>query len=88
MNDMAVKPFKIGQYVMMSEEGLRNHGEKYRNVVFKIDDVCPIDFNSIGTIHVVIILSKLGRAIVNLRTTLLVCQVFDSPIHNEHSTNW
>ena len=48
MNDMAVKPFKIGQYVVMSKEGLRNHGEKYRNVVFKIDDVCPIDFNFVG----------------------------------------
>ena len=48
MNDMTVKPFKIGQYVVMSEEGLRNYGEKYRNVVFKIDYVCPIDFNFIG----------------------------------------
>ena len=48
MSDMAVKPFKIGQYVVMSEEGLRNYGEKYRNVVFKIDYVCPIDFNFIG----------------------------------------
>ena len=45
---MVVKPFKIGQHVVMSERGLRNHGEKYRNVVFKIDDVCPIDFNFIG----------------------------------------
>ena len=45
---MTVKPFKIGQHVVMSERGLRNHGEKYRNVVFKIDDVCPIDFNFIG----------------------------------------
>ena len=48
MNDMTVKPFKIGQYVVMSEEGLRNYGEKYRNVIFKIDYVCPIDFNFIG----------------------------------------
>ena len=48
MNDMTVKPFKIGLYVVMSEEGLRNYGEKYRNVVFKIDYVCPIDFNFIG----------------------------------------
>ena len=46
--NMTVKPFKIGQHVVMSERGLRNHGEKYRNVVFKIDDVCPIDFNFIG----------------------------------------
>ena len=45
---MIVKPFKIGQHVVMSERGLRNHGEKYRNVVFKIDDVCPIDFNFVG----------------------------------------
>ena len=45
---MAVKPFKIGQHVMMSEEGLRHHGEKYRNTVFKINDVCPIAFNFIG----------------------------------------
>jgi hypothetical protein len=45
---MAVKPFKIGQHVMMSEEGLRHHGEKYRNIVFKINHVCPISFNFIG----------------------------------------
>tara|TARA_B100000953_G_scaffold282345_1_gene260468 strand:- start:119 stop:388 length:270 start_codon:yes stop_codon:yes gene_type:complete len=45
---MAVKPFKIGQHVMMSEEGLRHHGEKYRNTVFKINYVCPISFNFIG----------------------------------------
>ena len=45
---MAVKPFKIGQHVMMSEEGLRHHGEKYRNTVFKINHVCPISFNFIG----------------------------------------
>ena len=45
---MAVKPFKIGQHVMMSEEGLRHHGEKYRNTVFKINNVCPILFNFIG----------------------------------------
>ena len=45
---MAVKPFKIGQHVVMSERGLRNYGEKYRTVVFNIDDVCPIDFNFIG----------------------------------------
>ena len=45
---MAVKPFKIGQHVMMSEEGLRHHGEKYRNTVFKINYVCPILFNFIG----------------------------------------
>ena len=32
----------------MSEEGLRNYGEKYRNVIFKIDYVCPIDFNFVG----------------------------------------
>ena len=45
---MAVKPFKIGQHVMMSEEGLKHHGEKYRNTVFKINYVCPISFNFIG----------------------------------------
>jgi len=45
---MAVKPFKIGQHVMMSEEGLRHHGEKYRNTVFKINYVCPVSFNFIG----------------------------------------
>ena len=45
---MAVKPFKIGQYVMMTEEGIKNHGEKYRNTVFKINNVCPILFNFIG----------------------------------------
>ena len=45
---MAVKPFKVGQRVMMSEEGIKNHGEKYRNTVFKINDVCPIAFNFIG----------------------------------------
>ena len=45
---MAVKPFKIGQHVMMSEEGLRHHGEKYRNTIFKINYVCPILFNFIG----------------------------------------
>ena len=45
---MAVKPFKIGQHVMMSEEGLRHHGEKYRNTIFKINYVCPISFNFIG----------------------------------------
>ena len=45
---MAVKTFKIGQHVMMSEEGLRHHGEKYRNTVFKINYVCPISFNFIG----------------------------------------
>ena len=45
---MAVKPFKIGQHVMMSEEGLRHHGGKYRNTVFKINYVCPILFNFIG----------------------------------------
>ena len=45
---MAVKPFKIGQHVMMSEEGLRHHGEKYRNTVFTVVNVCPILFNFIG----------------------------------------
>ena len=45
---MMVKPFKVGQHVMMSEEGLRHHGEKYRNTVFKINYVCPILFNFIG----------------------------------------
>ena len=45
---MTVKPFKVGQRVMMSEEGIKNHGEKYRNTVFKINDVCPIAFNFIG----------------------------------------
>ena len=45
---MAVKPFKIGQHVMMSEEGLKHHGEKYRNTIFKINYVCPILFNFIG----------------------------------------
>tara|TARA_B100000678_G_C18131859_1_gene471044 strand:+ start:670 stop:939 length:270 start_codon:yes stop_codon:yes gene_type:complete len=45
---MAVKPFKIGQHVMMSEEGLRHHGEKYRNTIFKINYVCPVSFNFIG----------------------------------------
>ena len=42
---MAVKPFKIGQHVMMSEEGLRHHGEKYRNTVFKVVDICPVSFS-------------------------------------------
>ena len=45
---MSVKPFKIGQHVMMSEEGLRHHGEKYRNTVFTVVNVCPILFNFIG----------------------------------------
>ena len=45
---MAVKPFKIGQHVMMSEEGLWHHGEKYRNTIFKINYVCPVSFNFIG----------------------------------------
>ena len=45
---MAVKPFNIDQLVMMSEEGIKNHGEKYRNTIFKIVDVCPIGFNFIG----------------------------------------
>ena len=45
---MAVKPFKIGQHVVMSEEGLRHHGEKYRNTIFKINYVCPVSFNFIG----------------------------------------
>ena len=45
---MAVKPFKIGQCVMMTEEGIKNHGEKYRNTIFKINYVCPILFNFIG----------------------------------------
>ena len=45
---MAVKPFKVGQRVIMSEEGIKNHGEKYRNTVFKINYVCPISFNFIG----------------------------------------
>jgi len=45
---MAVKPFKIGQHVVMSEEGLKHHGEKYRNTIFKINYVCPILFNFIG----------------------------------------
>ena len=45
---MMVKPFKVGQHVMMSEEGLRHHGEKYRNTIFKINYVCPISFNFIG----------------------------------------
>ena len=45
---MAVKPFKVGQRVMMSEEGIKNHGEKYRNTIFKINYVCPISFNFIG----------------------------------------
>ena len=45
---MAVKPFKVGQRVMMSKEGIKNHGEKYRNTVFKINYACPIAFNFIG----------------------------------------
>ena len=45
---MAVKAFKVGQRVVMTEDGIRNHGEKYRNAVFKIVDVCPISFNFIG----------------------------------------
>ena len=32
----------------MTEDGIRNHGEKYRTAVFKIVDVCPISFNFIG----------------------------------------
>jgi hypothetical protein len=32
----------------MTEKGIRNHGEKYRNAIFKIVDVCPISFNFIG----------------------------------------
>ena len=45
---MAVKAFKKDQLVMMTEQGLKNYGEKYRNAVFKIVDVCPISFNFIG----------------------------------------
>ena len=45
---MSVKPFKIGQHVVMSEEGLRHHGEKYQNIVFTVVNVCPISFNFIG----------------------------------------
>ena len=30
---------------MMTEEGIRHHGEKHRNTVFKIVDVCPISFS-------------------------------------------
>ena len=45
---MTVKPFKVGQHVVMPEEGIRNHGEKYRNTIFKINYVCPILFNFIG----------------------------------------
>ena len=45
---MAVKAFKVGQRVVMTKEGIRNHGEKYRNTIFKINFVCPISFNFIG----------------------------------------
>ena len=45
---MAVKAFKVGQRVVMTEDGIRNHGEKYRNTIFKINFVCPISFNFIG----------------------------------------
>ena len=45
---MAVKPFKIGQRVVMTEAGIKRCGTKYRNTVFKINDVCPIAFNFIG----------------------------------------
>ena len=45
---MAVKAFKVGQRVVMTEEGIKNHGEKYRNTIFKINFVCPISFNFIG----------------------------------------
>ena len=45
---MAVKAFKVGQRVVMTKEGIRTHGEKYRNTIFKIVDVCPISFNFIG----------------------------------------
>jgi len=45
---LAVKAFKVGQRVVMTEEGIRNHGEKYRNTIFKINFVCPISFNFIG----------------------------------------
>ena len=45
---MAVKAFKKDQLVIMTEQGLKNYGEKYRNTVFKIVDVCPISFNFIG----------------------------------------
>ena len=45
---MAVKPFKIGQRVVMTEAGIKRCGTKYRNTVFKINYVCPILFNFIG----------------------------------------
>ena len=45
---MVVKPFKIGQRVVMTEAGIKRCGTKYRNTVFKINDVCPIAFNFIG----------------------------------------
>ena len=45
---MAVKAFNVGQRVVMTEEGIKNHGEKYRNTIFKIVDVCPVSFNFIG----------------------------------------
>ena len=45
---MAVKAFKVGQRVVMTEEGIKNHGEKYRNTIFKIVNVCPVSFNFIG----------------------------------------
>ena len=45
---MAVKAFKAGQRVVMTEEGIKNHGKKYRNTIFKIVDVCPISFNFTG----------------------------------------
>ena len=45
---MAVKPFKIGQRVVMTEAGIKRCGTKYRNTVFKINYVCPISFNFIG----------------------------------------
>jgi len=45
---LAVKAFKVGQRVVMTEEGIKNHGEKYRNTIFKINFVCPISFNFIG----------------------------------------
>ena len=45
---MAVKPFKIGQRVVMTEAGIKRCGTKYRNTVFKINYACPIAFNFIG----------------------------------------
>ena len=45
---MAVKAFKVGQRVVMTEEGIKNHGKKYGNTIFKIVDVCPISFNFAG----------------------------------------